>query len=726
MITIPINRLKNISTTLVGEKAKKLYKLQHKGFKTPNGIVITTKAYKDYIFQTGINTAINMELGKKSLDTMRWEELWDTALRIKNHFLNHKIPTCLSKSILNSVAVMLENPLAIRSSSIKEDAEGVSFAGLHESFTNIRGEAPLMKAIKMVWASLWSDAALLYRKELGLSVTDNAMAVIVQPMVTSDISGVAFGQNPINANLNQEIVEAVNGSCEGLVSGKVEPQKWILDKQSGKVIKFVVDKNRNKTLLNKQDLSAIHTSLRKIQNTFGWEADIEWTGKNNRLTLLQARPITTGSSNKSDKRTWYLSLKLNSESLKSLFDKVTNEIIPELDKVSRVLSKTNLGPAMSNKQLAKEIRDRKTILEKWRNIYVDDLIPFAHGVRAFGSFYNQIICPSDPYEFVQLLSSNETLAAKRNRKLQKLAHSIKNESFKTLLKSKASKEMTLEQLRTQFIHYDQGLLFFNAFKKILYENFDIVYMGKRLINHPSYLLIEIDKILRSSNLDKNNKAKQVLLEKKYIAALTKSDKFYGQDLLNIARESWRLRDDDNILLSRIESQYLRALEEGLHRLQLSNQISEIDISEDTESKIVDLLLNPNKKYSVIKNKKEVKQKKSIKITQRQINGQPASPGLASGKACIIEKIEDLTKFENGNILVCDAIEPQMTYLVCRAAGVIERRGGMLIHGAIIARELGIPCVNGVIDLDVYNGDFLTVDGYLGIITVGQSHLDRFE
>ena len=164
---------------------------------------------------------------------MRWEELWDTALRIKNHFLNHKIPSCLSKSILNSVAVMLENPLAIRSSSIKEDAEGVSFAGLHESFTNIRGEIPLMKAVKMVWASLWSDTALLYRKELGLSA-DNAMAVIVQPMVTSDISGVAFGQNPINANLNQEIVEAVNGSCEGLVSGKVEPQKWILDKQSEK------------------------------------------------------------------------------------------------------------------------------------------------------------------------------------------------------------------------------------------------------------------------------------------------------------------------------------------------------------------------------------------------------------------------------------------------------------------------------------------------------------
>ena len=75
---------------------------------------------------------------------------------------------------------------------------------------------------------------------------------------------------------------------------------------------------------------------------------------------------------------------------------------------------------MSNKQLAKEIRDRK-ILQKWRNIYVDDLIPFAHGVRAFGSFGNQIICPSDPYEFVQLLSSNETLAANVNRKAKKIS-----------------------------------------------------------------------------------------------------------------------------------------------------------------------------------------------------------------------------------------------------------------------------------------------------------------
>jgi pyruvate,water dikinase len=72
------------------------------------------------------------------------------------------------------------------------------------------------------------------------------------------------------------------------------------------------------------------------------------------------------------------------------------------------------------------------------------------------------------------------------------------------------------------------------------------------------------------------------------------------------------------------------------------------------------------------------------------------------------------------VLVCDAIQPMMTHLVPLAAAVVERRGGVLIHGAIIARELGIPCVNGVthvVDL-LQDGDVVTVDGHLGIVTIG--------
>jgi pyruvate,water dikinase len=105
---------------------------------------------------------------------------------------------------------------------------------------------------------------------------------------------------------------------------------------------------------------------------------------------------------------------------------------------------------------------------------------------------------------------------------------------------------------------------------------------------------------------------------------------------------------------------------------------------------------------------------------RQIVGQPAGPGLAVGVARVVAGREDLAAFSDGEILVCDAIEPEMTFVVPLAAGIVERRGGMLIHGAIIAREYGLPCVTGVPRATelIRTGDRLTVDGYLGIVIVG--------
>jgi pyruvate,water dikinase len=107
-------------------------------------------------------------------------------------------------------------------------------------------------------------------------------------------------------------------------------------------------------------------------------------------------------------------------------------------------------------------------------------------------------------------------------------------------------------------------------------------------------------------------------------------------------------------------------------------------------------------------------------TPRQIVGQPAAPGLATARSRTVRTTEQLKEFRAGEVLICDAIQPTVSHIVPLAAAVVERRGGMLIHGAIIARELGIPCVNGVSDaiLSVAEGAILTVDGYLGIVTVG--------
>ena len=101
-------------------------------------------------------------------------------------------------------------------------------------------------------------------------------------------------------------------------------------------------------------------------------------------------------------------------------------------------------------------------------------------------------------------------------------------------------------------------------------------------------------------------------------------------------------------------------------------------------------------------------------------GQPAGVGIAKGRARVVRRPEDLAHFKSGEILVCDAVDPNMTFVVPLAAAIVERRGGMLIHGAIIAREYGLPCVTGVPAATelIRNGDRLTIDGYLGIVTVG--------
>jgi pyruvate,water dikinase len=113
-----------------------------------------------------------------------------------------------------------------------------------------------------------------------------------------------------------------------------------------------------------------------------------------------------------------------------------------------------------------------------------------------------------------------------------------------------------------------------------------------------------------------------------------------------------------------------------------------------------------------------------RVRPRQLTGQPAGPGVAQGKARVVIRHADLEDFAYGEILVCDAVDPNMTFVVPLAAAVVERRGGMLIHGAIIAREYGLPCVTGIADATalVHTGDLLTVDGYLGIVTVGSAEL----
>ena len=186
---------------LVGGKALALATLRRSGITVPDGLCVTTSAYREYVDTTRLGTRIGMELGRLPLAQMRWEEIWDMALRIRNLFLNTDIPDRLKQALVP----VLENrfgdaAVVVRSSSPQEDRSDTSFAGLHESYVNVRGIDAILEHIRLVWASLWSDGALLYRRELGMDMQTSAMAVIVQELVDGERSGVAFSRSPDGAD----------------------------------------------------------------------------------------------------------------------------------------------------------------------------------------------------------------------------------------------------------------------------------------------------------------------------------------------------------------------------------------------------------------------------------------------------------------------------------------------------------------------------------------------
>jgi pyruvate,water dikinase len=230
------------------------------------------------------------------------------------------------------------------------------------------------------------------------------------------------------------------------------------------------------------------------------------------------------------------------------------------------------------------------------------------------------------------------------------------------------------------------------------------------------LLLEMSQHPASIGSDhKDNRVKH--LYQNYLDKFDDDQKARAKEMLELARSSYQLRDDDNIHLGRIEAQLLAAVQFAKSRIDdeqdeearkiLLQAVEELDFSSESRQSVPD---TQGTGY--------------YQIQARQLIGQPAGPGIAKGKARVIHKHTDLAHFKHGEVLVCDAVDPNITFVVPLAAAVVERRGGMLIHGAIIAREYGLPCITGIPDATtlIETGDEITVDGYLGIVTLGGSGL----
>jgi len=726
---------------MIGGKAAKLAKARTAGLVVPDGFCVTTAAYEEFLDHARLAKYVAMELGRKPLEEMRWEEIWDAALRIRSEFLHADIPQQVADDIRGELRGLNAETVAVRSSALGEDSAGMSFAGLHESIVGIVGEQSVLDAVRLVWASLFSDAALLYRKELSLDPMRSRMAVLVQEVVVEDRSGVAFGRDPRDLRSDRAIVEAVPGQCALLVDGTVDPDRWILRRSTGEVVQWrpgVRDGSEASPLLEPTDVGGVFGLLGRVEGLFGWPPDMEWTGRSDHVTLLQARPITTAEPDEDEKRTWYLTLSPGKKRLRDLAHKVSEQLIPELQEEGRRFASEEID-GYSDLELADAIDGRLESCRKWKKVYWDEFIPFAHGVRQLAQYYNDAVCPDDPYEFVGLLKGQDMLASRRNSALRTLAGKLRENP---ILKARVSELVGHEDKPSRtdrsrnmgsLVDVSGGSDFLEEFQRLMREFMDITVGSKRLIDQAELILPSLlemaDSELPSTDDETDADTSDVeQLESRLFNAVGEDRREEAAEVLKIGRLSWRLRDDDNLLVSRLQSQLYRAAALGIERLRASGRLSSAgDISEEAAILVVDALRTPSQTSLKLPSKKPAEQELSddTSTKPRQIVGQPASPGVATGKIRKITGPESFAGFRAGEVLLCDAIQPMMTHLVPLAAAVIERRGGMLIHGAIIARELGIPCANGVVDAMslLRDGDLVTVDGHFGIITVGPVEFD---
>ncbi len=708
----------------VGGKAHALALMSKTGFLIPQAVCLTIDLYHQYMQSSGLLTHILMELYRKPFEEMRWEEIWDTALRIRNAFLKAPIPVSMRNRLASVIdSTFSGKAVSVRSSAPGEDSVAHSFAGLHESYVNVKGTLSILEHVRLVWASLWSDRALLYRQELGLDVEKSAMAVVIQEMINGDRAGIVFGKSPTNES--ETIIEAVYGLNQGLVDGSIEPDRWVLSRKTGKEISHYPSPRekamrpaqegiRMETLppnlsikppLEKGEIQQVYELSKKAEALFGPPQDVEWTFHNRKLFALQARPITAHTEAENDERPWYLSLHRSFENLKDLRVKIEKDLLPSMEKEAMEWSKMDLSN-QSNEALANEIERRMIRYHDWLDQYREDCIPFAHGMRLFGQIYNDIMRPEDPFEFTEILSRTGMKSIARNQMLEELALQIREDpEIKSFLRQDRLQECPPR--------------FRERFDALLTEFGDLAWGDSLFIRdyrQLARLLIELSNKAEDKK-PAASEGRQDELERAFVSRFLTENRGYAEEMIELGRASYRLRDDDNIYLGKIEGQMLFALEEGKRRLR---QESNYDVKNLDKEDVVRCLRGSAFTPEEPPIQKE-SQTRNFNIKARQIVGQASGPGVAVGKARVIHGPSDLFEFKRGEILVCDAIDPGMTFVVPLAAGIVERRGGMLIHGAIIAREYGLPCVTGAPGAAewIRTGETVTVDGFLGIVIISK-------
>ncbi len=320
---------------IAGGKGASLGEMTQVGIPVPPGFVVLAAAFDEFLKITDLNVELDSILDQVNHEVIH--EVDDASEKIRALIMGKEIPPAIVEEITQAFNKLGADYVAVRSSATSEDSASAAWAGQLESYLNTT-EITLLENVKKCWASLFTPRAIFYRFEKGLHNPPDkggeggfagsriSVAVVIQKMIQSEVSGIAFSVHPVTQDYDQMIIEAGFGLGEAIVSGSITPDSYVVEKSTNTIL----DKNittQEKGMFRRHnppskggeggfDLSAsewrdlpesegakptltdtqvleLSQLVQKIEKHYGFPVDVEWAMKKETFYIVQSRPITT-------------------------------------------------------------------------------------------------------------------------------------------------------------------------------------------------------------------------------------------------------------------------------------------------------------------------------------------------------------------------------------------------------------------------------------------------
>ncbi len=298
---------------IAGGKGANLGEIARVKLPIPEAFVITSESYRHFIQEAKLEERIAKILDETDVDEP--QQLQEASRSIRKLIGDAKMPEDVKRGIMEAYKRLggKQALVAIRSSATAEDMPSASFAGQQETFLNVSGDE-ILEAVQRCWSSLFTPRAIFYREKKGFEHSKVAIAVVVQKMINAEKAGVMFTIHPATGEKDKLIIEGAWGLGEGVVSGTVTPDHYVIDKNTGALVNkeitkketmFTRDEKTGKTVkkkvpakmasaqcLNEGELKRLAELGLQVEKHYNFPQDIEWAIEGSKVYLLQSRPIT--------------------------------------------------------------------------------------------------------------------------------------------------------------------------------------------------------------------------------------------------------------------------------------------------------------------------------------------------------------------------------------------------------------------------------------------------